>query len=53
MEKNIKKNVHLCITESLGCTAEMNTTILLKKTRKKKLGLRLKISLDQLQNDCK
>ena len=27
MEKNIKKNVYTCITESLCCTAEINTTL--------------------------
>ena len=26
MEKNIKKNVHICINESLCCTAETNKT---------------------------
>ena len=27
MEKNMKKNVDVCITESLFCTSEMNTTL--------------------------
>ena len=27
MEKNIKKNVVICITEPLRCTAETNTTL--------------------------
>ena len=27
MEKNIKKNVYRCTTESLCCTAEMGTTV--------------------------
>ena len=27
MEKNIKKNVYICKTESLCCTAEINTTL--------------------------
>ena len=35
MEKNIKKHVHMCITESLCCTAEINTTILKKRQKKK------------------
>ena len=36
MEKNIKKNVYLCITESLCCTAEMNTTLEINYTSIKK-----------------
>ena len=27
MEKNIKNNVYMCITESLCCTAEIDTTL--------------------------
>ena len=27
MEKNIKKNVYICRTETLCCTAEINTTL--------------------------
>ena len=27
MEKNIKKTVCMCVTESLCCTAEINTTL--------------------------
>ena len=27
MEKNIKKNVYMCVTESLGCTAEIGITL--------------------------
>ena len=27
MEKSIKKTICLCITESPGCTAEINTTL--------------------------
>ena len=27
MENNIKKNVYMCITESLCCTAEINTIL--------------------------
>ena len=27
MKKNIQKNVYMCITESLCCKAEMNTTL--------------------------
>ena len=26
-EKNIKKNVYMCITDSLCCMAEINTTL--------------------------
>ena len=27
MKKNMKKNVYICITESLCCTAEINTFV--------------------------
>ena len=27
MEKNMKKNVYICITELLCCTVEINTTL--------------------------
>ena len=27
MEKNMKKNMYICITKSLCCTAEINTTL--------------------------
>ena len=30
--KEYKKNVHICITESLCCTAEINTTLLINYT---------------------
>ena len=33
--KEYKKNVHICITESLCCTAEINTTLYIKYTSKK------------------
>ena len=36
MEKNIKKNVCICITESLRCTAEINTTLSINYTLIKK-----------------
>ena len=32
MEKNIKKNVYMCITESLFCIAEMNTMLQINYT---------------------
>ena len=34
MEKNMKKNIYICvcITESLHCTAEINTTLLINYT---------------------
>ena len=32
MENNIKKNAHVCITESLCCIAEVNTTLLSQPT---------------------
>ena len=31
-EKNMKKNVYICITESLCCTAEINTTLQINYT---------------------
>ena len=37
MEKNMKKNVHICITELLCCTAETNTTLQINHTSIKKL----------------
>ena len=30
MEKNIKKNKYICIAEICGCTAGINTTLLIK-----------------------
>ena len=32
MEKNIKKNVYICVTESPCCTAEINTTLQINYT---------------------
>ena len=37
MEKNIKNNVYVCITESLCCTAEINTILQMNYTSIKKL----------------
>ena len=36
MEKDIKKDVHICITESFSYTAESNTTLLINCTSIKK-----------------
>ena len=41
MEKNIFKNVCICVTESLSCTAEMNTTLCINYTSVKRM-LKLK-----------
>ena len=40
MEKNTKKNVNIHITESLCCTAEVNTTLQINYTSKKKKNLK-------------
>ena len=32
MEKNMKKNVCMCVTESLCCPAEINTTLSINYT---------------------
>ena len=41
MEKNIFKNVCICVTESLSCTAEINTTLCINYTSVKRM-LKLK-----------
>ena len=39
MDKNMKKNVYICIPESLYHTAKMNTTLYVKKINFKKIYL--------------
>ena len=36
MEKNLKNNIQICITESLSCAPETNTTLQIKYTSTKK-----------------
>ena len=49
MEKNIFKNVCICVTESLSCTAEINTTLCINYTSvKRMLKLKKKHYLIQL-----
>ena len=43
MEKNIKKNVCICITESLCCVAEINTILKVNYTSIKKKHFRGKM----------
>ena len=35
MEKNVKKNVCMCVIESFFCTAEINTTLRINSTAMK------------------
>ena len=41
MEKNLKKNTYICVTESLCCTPETNTTLYINYTSIKKLKNKL------------
>ena len=52
MENNMKKNVCICITESLFCTAEINTTLWINCTSIKKIIMASESEMIDCQYFC-
>ena len=50
MQKNVTKNINVCITESLCCTAKTNTTLFLNYTSIKKYKFKKTRHILQLVN---
>ena len=52
MENNMKKNVYICITEPLFCTAEINTTLWINCTSIKKIIMASESEMIDCQYFC-